>query len=49
MCREGIICNPVADMDLRGLAMVGQIWRREWFLRMALADFCRLMNKPWSS
>jgi hypothetical protein len=51
ICREGIICNPVADMDLRGLAMVGQIWRREWFLRMALSEFSQtrreeLIRKP---
>jgi len=51
LCREGIICNPVADMDLRGLAMISQIWRREWFLRMALAEFSQtrreeLIQKP---
>lgn len=51
MCREGIICNPVTDMDLRGLAMISQIWRREWFLRMALAEFSQtrreeLIRKP---
>lgn len=51
LCREGIICNPVADMDLRGLAMISDIWRREWFLRMALAEFSQtrreeLIRKP---
>lgn len=51
MCREGIICNPVADMDLRGLAMISDIWRKEWFLRMALAEFSQarreeLIRKP---
>lgn len=51
MCREGIICDPVADMDLRGLAMISQVWRREWFLRMALAEFSQarreeLIRKP---
>lgn len=51
MCREGIICNPVADMDLRGLAIISQVWRREWFLRMALAEFSQtrreeLIRKP---
>jgi hypothetical protein len=51
LCREVIICDPVADMDLRGLAMISQIWRREWFLRMALAEFSQtrreeLIRKP---
>jgi len=51
LCREVIICDPVADMDLRGLAMISDIWRREWFLRMALAEFSQtrreeLIRKP---
>jgi len=51
LCREWIICDPVADMDLRGLAMISDIWRREWFLRMALAEFSQtrreeLIRKP---
>lgn len=51
MHREGIIGNPVEDRDLRGLAIISDIWRREWFLRMALADFSHarrleLIQKP---
>jgi len=51
MVREGVIGDPVADMDLRGLAIISDIWRREWFLRMALAEFSQtrreeLIRKP---
>jgi|GEM_PF-1849768 len=51
MHREGIIGNPVEDGDLRGLAMISDIWRREWFLRMALGEFSHarrleLIQKP---
>lgn len=51
MHREGIIGNPVADRDLRGLAIISDIWRREWFLRMALSEFSHarrleLIQKP---
>lgn len=51
LCREGIICNPVEDPELRGLAMISDIWRREWFLRMALTEFSQarreeLIRKP---
>jgi len=51
MHREGIIGNPLPDNDLRGMAIISDIWRREWFLRMALADFSHarrleLIQKP---
>lgn len=51
LCREGIICNPVEDRDLRGLAIISDIWRKEWFLRIALAEFSQtrreeLIRKP---
>ncbi len=51
MHREGIIGNPVEDGDLRGVAMISDIWRREWFLRMALGEFSHarrmeLIQKP---
>lgn len=37
--REGVIGDLVSDADLRGLAIISSIWRSEWFLRAALADF----------
>lgn len=51
MHREGLIGNPIEDSDLRGVAMISHIWRREWFLRMALAEFSHdrrleLIQKP---
>lgn len=49
--REGIISNPIDDRELRGVTMIGDIWRKEWFLRMALADYSQarrleLIQKP---
>lgn len=51
MHREGIIGSPIEDRDLRGVAMISDIWRKEWFLRMALADYSHarrmeLIQKP---
>ncbi len=49
--REGIIGNPIEDRELRGLAIIRDIWRKEWFLRMALAEYSHarrleLIQKP---
>lgn len=51
MHREGIIDNPLPDNELRGVAIISYIWRKEWFLRMALADYSHarrldLIQKP---
>ena len=51
MHREYIIEEPVGDMELRGLAMIRDVWHREWFLRMALSYFSHarrleLIQKP---
>jgi len=49
--REGIISNPIEDRELRCVAMISDNWRKEWFLRMALADYSHarrleLIQKP---
>lgn len=31
--RDGIICDPVSDADLRGLAMISEIWGKVWYVR----------------
>lgn len=30
---DGIIGDPVSDADLRGLAIIGQLWGKVWFIR----------------
>ena len=34
--RDGIIDDPVSDLDLRGLAMIAQIWGQVWCIRSML-------------
>jgi len=51
MHREFLIEEPVSDMELRGLAMIRDVWHTEWFLRMALGYFSHarrldLIQKP---
>ncbi len=51
MHREYIIGDPLTLEELRGLAMIRDVWHREWFLRMALSYFSHarrleLIQKP---
>ena len=35
--KDGVIEDPVADNDMRGLAMLGSIWGRVWYIRAMMA------------
>ncbi len=35
--RDGIICDPVSDADLRGLAMISEIWGKVWYVRSMMS------------
>ncbi len=51
MHRAGIVANPLREDELRALEIIRSMWRTEWFLRMALAEFSHarrmdLIQKP---
>ena len=42
---DGIICDPVSDADLRGLAMIGQIWGQVWYIRNMLSPLSQAYRR----
>lgn len=39
--KEGVISDPVADDDLRGLTILGHVWGKPWYLRKMLAPLSK--------
>jgi hypothetical protein len=43
--RDGIICDPVPDADLRGLAMISQIWGKVWYVRHMMSPLPQVYRR----
>jgi hypothetical protein len=43
--QDGIICDPVSDADLRGLAMIAQIWGQVWYIRRMMSSFSQAYRR----
>jgi hypothetical protein len=43
--RDGIICDPVSDADLRGLAMISQIWGKVWYVRNMMSPLPQVYRR----
>lgn len=43
--KDGIIGDPVSDPDLRGLAMIAQIWGQVWYIRSMLSPLSQAYRR----
>lgn len=43
--KDGIIGDPVSDSDLRGLAMIGQIWGQVWYIRNMMSPLSQAYRR----
>jgi hypothetical protein len=42
---DGVIGDPVADADLRGLAMMGHIWGQVWYIRCMISPLSQAYRR----
>ncbi len=42
---DGVIGDPVADVDLRGLAMIRHIWGQVWYLRCMISPLSQAYRR----
>lgn len=43
--KDGVIGDPVSDADLRGLAMIGQIWGQVWYIRCMMSGLSQAYRR----